>query len=220
MAVPEAWKAELGPDWAQVWHIWRHTVVVDRSSRQYLTDIHVADSCAPVFHAQPPCLGDPLLQRFGIDNAFAIHPGNQASPLKKTMGACRKPLSFFGIFNLPLRRILSAVIASEPQSQDLNKIVRRICNPAFQVGNTVSAVIEQSAVHELQSHHLVPADTTATIQFIKGVRDIASLRDIAVGRFRIHGADFEQNSLQLRRLDPGPVEMRGEKCGTGTPCMQ
>ena len=22
--VPEAWKAELGPDWAQVWHTWRH----------------------------------------------------------------------------------------------------------------------------------------------------------------------------------------------------
>ena len=20
----EAWKAELGPDWAQVWHTWRH----------------------------------------------------------------------------------------------------------------------------------------------------------------------------------------------------
>ena len=22
--LPEAWKAELGPDWAQVWHTWRH----------------------------------------------------------------------------------------------------------------------------------------------------------------------------------------------------
>ena len=22
--VPEAWKAELGADWAQVWHTWRH----------------------------------------------------------------------------------------------------------------------------------------------------------------------------------------------------
>ena len=24
--MPEAWKAELGPDWAQVWHTWRHTL--------------------------------------------------------------------------------------------------------------------------------------------------------------------------------------------------
>ena len=24
--LPEAWKAELGPDWAQVWHAWRHTL--------------------------------------------------------------------------------------------------------------------------------------------------------------------------------------------------
>ena len=24
--LPEAWKAELGPDWAQVWHTWRHTL--------------------------------------------------------------------------------------------------------------------------------------------------------------------------------------------------
>ena len=22
--MPEAWKAELGPDWAQVWHTWHH----------------------------------------------------------------------------------------------------------------------------------------------------------------------------------------------------
>ena len=26
--LPEAWKVELGPDWAQVWHNWRHMAEV------------------------------------------------------------------------------------------------------------------------------------------------------------------------------------------------
>ena len=37
--LPEAWKAELGPDWAQVWHTWRHTRWL-ASRRCSLVDAH------------------------------------------------------------------------------------------------------------------------------------------------------------------------------------